>query len=148
MSFCNLINGISPNIWRVCFVLLNSVLLNLLCVWIWACSGALAVIFVWDFIYFLWLFGLQYSYFSRMSSSGYLALSWVDPRLAFQARDVQNIKIDSSKIWTPDIELYNAWEFSLSVRTLCLFSAHAVYLFRFVQCLCFWSHSASLFVRT
>ena len=34
MSFCSLIKGITPKIRMVCFVLTNSVLLNLSCVWI------------------------------------------------------------------------------------------------------------------
>ena len=34
MSFCSLIKGITPKIRVLCFVLINSVLLNLLCVWI------------------------------------------------------------------------------------------------------------------
>ena len=34
MLFCSLINGISSKICLLCFVLLNRVLLNLLCVWI------------------------------------------------------------------------------------------------------------------
>ena len=33
MSFCSLIKGINPKIRMLCFVLINSVLLNLLCVW-------------------------------------------------------------------------------------------------------------------
>ena len=33
-SFCSLINGITPKIHMLCFVLINSVLLNLACVWI------------------------------------------------------------------------------------------------------------------
>ena len=34
MSFCSLIKGITPKICRLCFDLVNSVLLNLLSVWI------------------------------------------------------------------------------------------------------------------
>ena len=34
VPFCSLIKGITPKIRMLCFVLINSVLLNLLCVWI------------------------------------------------------------------------------------------------------------------
>ena len=35
VSFCSLIKGITPKIGMLCFVLINSVILNLLCVWIY-----------------------------------------------------------------------------------------------------------------
>ena len=35
VSFCSLIKGITPKICRLCTVPINSILLNLLCVWIW-----------------------------------------------------------------------------------------------------------------
>ena len=34
MSFCSLIKGIAPKIRMLCFVLINSVILNVSCVWI------------------------------------------------------------------------------------------------------------------
>ena len=34
MSFCSLIKGITPKIRMLCFVLINSVILNLWCIWI------------------------------------------------------------------------------------------------------------------
>ena len=43
MSFCSLIKGITPKIHRLCFFLLNSVILNLLCVWI-----LLSCIVMWE----------------------------------------------------------------------------------------------------
>ena len=34
VSFCSLIKGITPRIRMLCFVLINNVIFNLLCVWI------------------------------------------------------------------------------------------------------------------
>ena len=45
MSFCSLTKGITPKTHMLCFVLINSVLLNLLCVWIWL--SVVAVLQLW-----------------------------------------------------------------------------------------------------
>ena len=44
----------------------------------------------------------------RMDSVGYLLMTWVDPRLAFRPGNVSGIRMETSKIWTPDVELYTA----------------------------------------
>nr|KAG5700314.1 hypothetical protein BaRGS_002660 [Batillaria attramentaria] len=46
-----------------------------------------------------------------METTGWLYMSWTDPRLAYTstrgAGDLTNIAVDKDSIWTPDIELYN-----------------------------------------
>ncbi|KAK7487852.1 hypothetical protein BaRGS_00020899 [Batillaria attramentaria] len=48
-----------------------------------------------------------------METTGWLYMSWTDPRLAYTstrgAGDLTNIAVDKDSIWTPDIELYNMY---------------------------------------